>query len=184
MLDDKQILELIQSRKTRERGFRELVTLTKEKLYWQIRKMVFTHEDADDLLQEVYIKVFRGISSFKGDSSLTTWVYRIAYNETINFLKSKSWQKKLNDVSLDMVEWQKSTNGASLDANKLEKIIQKAIAELPDKQRAVFTMRYYNEVPFKEMEQIMQTSESALKTSYHIAEKKIKEILLQQGLNF
>jgi RNA polymerase sigma factor (sigma-70 family) len=184
MLDDKQILELIQSRKTRERGFRELVTLTKEKLYWQIRKMVFTHEDADDLLQEVYIKVFRGISSFKGDSSLTTWVYRIAYNETINFLKSKSWQNKLNDVSLDMVEWQKSTNGASLDANKLEKIIQKAIAELPDKQRAVFTMRYYNEVPFKEMEQIMQTSESALKTSYHIAEKKIKEILLQQGLNF
>jgi RNA polymerase sigma factor (sigma-70 family) len=184
MLDDKQILELIQSRKTRERGFRELVTLTKEKLYWQIRKMVFTHEDADDLLQEVYIKVFRGISSFKGDSSLTTWVYRIAYNETINFLKSKSWQNKLNDISLDMVEWQKSTNGASLDANKLEKIIQKAIAELPDKQRAVFTMRYYNEVPFKEMEQIMQTSESALKTSYHIAEKKIKEILLQQGLNF
>ncbi len=184
MLDDKQILELIQSRKTRERGFRELVTLTKEKLYWQIRKMVFTHEDADDLLQEVYIKVFRGISSFKGDSSLTTWVYRIAYNETINFLKSKSWQNKLNDVSLDTVEWQKSTNGASLDANKLEKIIQKAIAELPDKQRAVFTMRYYNEVPFKEMEQIMQTSESALKTSYHIAEKKIKEILLQQGLNF
>ncbi len=184
MLDDKQILELIQNKKTKEKGFRELVLQTKEKLYWQIRKMVFTHEDCDDLIQEVYIKVFRNISSFKGDSSLTTWIYRIAYNETINFLKSKSWQKKLSVIPLDTVDWQQTTNENNLDAEKIEKIIKKAIATLPDRQRVVFIMRYYNNVPFKEMEQIMQTTQSALKTSYHIAEKKIKEILLQEGLNF
>lgn len=183
-MDDKRILDLINNRKTREKGYRELVSSTKEKLYWQIRRMVSSHEDTDDLIQEVYIKVFRNISSFKGDSSLSTWIYRIAYNETINFLKSKSVQNSFNDVPLDVAMGEKSSEIISFDTETIKKIMEKAINSLPDKQRAVFTMRYYNNVPFKEMEGIMQTSESALKTSYHIAEKKIREILLTYELNF
>ena len=183
-MDDKQILKMISSRKTREKGFRVLVTMTKEKLYWQIRHMVYSHEDTDDLIQEVYIKVFRKISSFKGDSSLHTWIYRIAYNETINFLKSKSKQNRFNDVSLEIIQQQKANGSVPLNTDKIDELMQSAIKTLPDKQRAVFTMRYYNNIPFKEMEQIMQVSESSLKTSYHIAEKKVKEILLRNQLNF
>lgn len=183
-MDDKRILSLISSRKTKEQGFRELVSLTKERLYWQIRRMVFSHEDADDLLQEVYIKVFRNISSFKGDSSLTTWIYRIAHNETINFLSSKAAQKSLASVGLDLLTEEKVAHNSNIDSETITRLMKKAISTLPDKQRAVFVMRYYDNVPFKEMEQIMQTTESALKTSYHIAEKKIKEILASYELNF
>ncbi len=183
-MDDARILSLIKNRKTKEQGFRELVCSTKERLYWQIRRMVFSHEDADDLLQEVYIKVFRNISSFKGDSSLTTWIYRIAHNETINFLNSKAAQKSLASVGLELLTEEKLAHNSNIDSETIKRLMGKAIATLPDKQRAVFVMRYYDNVPFKEMEQIMQTTESALKTSYHIAEKKIKEILASYELNF
>ncbi|MBO6118043.1 MAG: RNA polymerase sigma factor [Bacteroidales bacterium] len=184
MIDDGQILELINNKKTKEKGFRLLVSQTKENLYWQIRRMVLSHEDTDDLIQEVYIKVFRNISSFKGDSSLATWIYRIAYNETVNFLKSKARQQSKYDVSLEQSMAENLQQDRFFDSSKINFLIEKAILSLPLKQRSVFTMRYYNNMPFKEMEQVMNTTESALKTSYHIAEKKIKEFLLKEELNF
>ena len=183
-MEDKLILDMIKNRKTREKGFRELVSMTKQNLYWQIRRMVSSHEDADDLLQEVYIKVFRNISSFKGNSSLSTWIYRIAYNETVNFLKSKSKQNSSNDISLEDIAEKKSNGISFFDSENINNLIKKAIQTLPERQREVFVLRYYNNVPFKEMEKTMHITESALKTSYHIAEKKIKELLLTEQLNF
>ena len=184
IMDDNYILDLINNRKTKEQGFKLLISKTKEKLYWQIRRMLISHEDTDDLLQEVYIKVFRNISSFKKDSSLSTWIFRIAYNESINFLKSKAKQQKLNDLPLDMAMMKQSPAIQSNDADLIEEILQKAIQTLPDKQREVFLLRYNDNMPFKEMETLLNTSEGALKTSYHIAEKKIKEFFLTHSLNF
>jgi RNA polymerase sigma factor (sigma-70 family) len=179
-MDDKLILSLIKDKKTRDEGYRLLINQTKEKLYWQIRHIVLSHDDADDLVQEVYIKVFNHIKHFKGDSSLNTWIFRIAYNETINFLNSKANKKHKKSIALEdnMVDSLKQDTFFDNDSLSIE--FEKAVLSLPEKQRIVFKMRYYDEMPFKEMEKITNTSESALKTSYHIAENKIKDILLEK----
>ncbi|MCH3923409.1 MAG: sigma-70 family RNA polymerase sigma factor [Bacteroidales bacterium] len=180
-MDDKLILDLIKDKRTRERGYRLLINQTKEKMYWQIRRMVLSHNDTDDLIQEVYIKVFKHINHFHGNSCLSTWIYRISYNETINFLKSKENKKHQKNISLENNMIDSLTEDSLFDANEINIKFEKAILSLPSKQRAVFQMRYYEDIPFKEMEKITNTSESALKTSYHIAEKKIKDIMLEDN---
>ncbi len=179
-MDDKQILDLITNKKTRDKGFSMLVDLTKNQVYWQLRKMVLSHDDANDLMQETYIKVFKNIHLFKQDSSLSTWIFRIATNECINFLKSKNKQKELLNTDIEKAYNLSSKDINGIDVNKTFQFLDQAINTLPDKQRKVFCMRYYENKSFKEISQEFNTSEGALKTSYHIAETKIRQILIDK----
>lgn len=171
---DDQILEFLRSEKHFERGFRLLMNAYKERLYWHIRRLVLTHEDADDVLQNTFIKIYRGILQFEGKSKLYTWMYRIATNEAITFLQSRARQSasSLDDPSalltarLRADEW--------FDGDALQRQLQEAMAQLPEKQRLVFNLRYYDEMPYEEMSTLLDTSVGALKASFHHAAKKIE----------
>lgn len=157
-----------------ERGFRLLVEKYRERLYWQIRRMVLYHEDADDVLQNCFVKVFRNISTFEGKSKLYTWLYRVATNEAITFLNKK---KQKSTASLDDGEKGISSRLKAdpyFDGNEVQIRLQEAIGRLPDKQRLVFNLRYFDEMNYQEMSQILGTSEGALKASFHHAVKKIE----------
>jgi len=174
-----EILQLIKSTQTIEDGYRMLLQEFQEQLYWQIRKLVLDHDDAHDVLQNVFVKVFKGIKNFKGDSKLSSWLYRIAYNESMTFLTRKSKRLKISDIELQarLVEQLEADVYFTGEAIQLE--LQKALAELPKRQREIFNMRYYDEVKFKDMAQILDLSEGAVKSSYHIAVKKIEKFLKQ-----
>lgn len=175
--DDKELLYQFQNIATKEKGFTALIKKYQEKLYWHIRRLVVDHEDANDVLQNVCIKVWRGLENFREDSQLYTWLYRIATNEALTFLEQ---QKKRNTISLGDVEEglsNKVRSDSNFDANKLEWKLQVAIQQLPEKQRVVFNLRYYDEMPYQEMSRILETSEGALKASYHHAVKKIEEFI-------
>ncbi|MEP7143952.1 MAG: sigma-70 family RNA polymerase sigma factor [Ferruginibacter sp.] len=177
-LEDGALLMQFKDPVTKERGFTAIIKKYQEKLYWHIRRMVVEHEDANDVLQNMFIKVWNGLENFREDSQLYTWMYRIATNESLTFLEQ---QKKRSSVSIDNVE-----NGLSnrlradknFDANKAEWKLQLAMQELPEKQRAVFNLRYYDEMPYAEMSRVLETSEGALKASYHHAVKKIEDYIL------
>ena len=163
---------------SKEQAFTSIIKKYQEKLYWHIRRMVITHDDADDVLQNTFIKVWKGLENFREDSQLFTWLYRIATNESLTYLAQ---QKKRNSVSLN-----DDDNGLSnrlksdshFDANKLEWKLQLAIQSLPEKQRIVFNLRYYDEMPYEQMSRVLETSEGALKESYHHAAKKIENFIL------
>ena len=166
------------SSKEKELAFTGIVKKYQEKLYWHIRRMVVDHDDANDVLQNAFIKVWKGLVNFREDSQLYTWLYRIATNECLTFLEQ---QKKRASVSLNEDE-----NGLSnkvkadenFDASKLEWKLQLAIQQIPERQRLVFNLRYFDEMPYEEMSRILETSEGALKASYHHAAKKIEDFLL------
>lgn len=176
--DDQTILARFKVASSREQAFTNLVKKYQEKLYWHIRRMVVVHDDADDVLQNVFIKAWKGLDSFREDSQLYTWLYRIATNESLTFLEQR---KKRSLISLGDEE-----NGLSnqlkadenFDANKLEWKLQLGIQKLPEKQRAVFNLRYYDEMPYEEMSKVLDTSVGALKASYHHAAKKIEDFIL------
>ncbi|HEU4471943.1 MAG TPA: sigma-70 family RNA polymerase sigma factor [Flavisolibacter sp.] len=170
---------LIQFRQpaTKEQAFTTLIRKYQEKLYWHIRRMVVDHDDANDVLQNVFIRVWNGLENFREDAQLYTWLYRIATNESLSFIES---QKKRSAVSLNDVESGLSNKikaDKHFDANKLEWKLQLAIQQLPEKQRIVFTLRYYDEMPYEEMSRVLETSEGALKASYHHAVKKIEDYI-------
>ena len=171
---DRKIIDMISSSVTLEEGFRLLMSTYQERLYWHIRRMVAVHEDTDDVLQNTLIKVYRNIGRFKGDSKLYTWLYRIATNETITYLKKRNREQshqidgEENDLS------QRISADPYWNGDHAQKLLQVAIATLPERQRAVFTMRYYDETPYKEIAEILETSEGSLKASYHHAAKKIE----------
>ena len=174
-LTDEQLLELIQLDK--ESGFRSLMHQYQEQTYWHIRRMVTTHEDADDVVQNTFIKVFKNIDKFKGNSKLYTWIYRIATNESITYLKNR---KKRQSESIDDEEYSiENTLVADdyFDGNNAQLVLQKAIIALPEKQKAVFNLRYYEEMPYNDISEILDTSVGALKASYHHAVKKIEEFI-------
>lgn len=151
-----------------------LVVKYRERLYWQIRRMVLSHADADDVLQNVYIKVWRSLGNFQEQSQLFTWLYRIAVNESLTFLSQK---KKRAAGALENGEGEitlQLTADTYFDGNEIEKKLQAAIASLPDKQKQVFLLRYYDEMPYEEMSALLNTSVGALKASYHHAVKKIE----------
>jgi len=177
MTEDQQLLSDLKNEKKKQQAFRILVDKYKERLYWHIRKIVLNHEDADDILQETFIKVWKNISSFRADSGLYTWLYRIATNESLSFLSQK--KRKFSDNSEEindyLIENLKADPYFSGDDIQLK--LQKAIAQLPEKQRLVFNMRYFDEVKYKDMEKILGTSEGALKASFHHAMKKIEIFL-------
>ncbi len=177
-LEDKELLMQFKDPSTKERAFTAIIKKYQEKLYWHIRRMVVEHEDANDVLQNMFIKVWKGLENFREDSQLYTWMYRIATNESLTYLEQ---QKKRSSVSLSNEE-----NGLSnrlradknFDGNKAEWKLQLAMQQLPDKQRAVFNLRYYDEMPYEEMSRVLETSEGALKASYHHAVKKIEDYIL------
>lgn len=177
-LDDAELLQQFKDPSTREKGFTGIIKKYQEKLYWHIRRLVVQHEDANDVLQNMFIKVWNALENFREDSQLYTWLYRIATNESLTYLEQ---QKKRASVSLSDVE-----NGLSnklkadknYDSNKIEWKLQLAMQQLPEKQRIVFNLRYYDEMPYHEMSKVLDTSEGALKASYHHAVKKIEDYIL------
>ncbi|MBN9296750.1 MAG: RNA polymerase sigma factor [Filimonas sp.] len=176
-LDDKELLYLFKQADTKEKGFTGIIKKYQEKLYWHVRRLVVDHDDANDVLQNMFIKVWNALDNFREDSQLYTWLYRIATNESLTFLEQ---QKKRSAVSLDEVEAglsNKIVADRHFDANKLEWKLQLAIQQLPEKQRIVFNLRYYDEMPYEEMSRVLQTSEGALKASYHHAVKKIEDFI-------
>jgi RNA polymerase sigma-70 factor (ECF subfamily) len=176
--NDQELLALFKEPATKEQAFTAIIKKYQEKLYWHIRRIVITHEDADDVLQNMFIKVWKGLENFREDSQLYTWLYRIATNESLTFLNK---EKKRSSVSLsddDNGLSNKLKSDSHFDANKLEWKLQLAIQSLPEKQRVVFNLRYYDEMPYEEMSHILETSEGALKASYHHAAKKIENFIL------
>jgi RNA polymerase sigma-70 factor (ECF subfamily) len=175
--DDRALLALYRQPDTREKGFTYIIQKYQERLYWHIRRLVIDHEDANDVLQNVFIKVWKNLEGFREDAQLFTWLYKIATNECLTFLEQ---QKRKSAVSLSDVETGLSNKlraDSQFDANKLEWKLQRAILNLPEKQRVVFNLRYYDEMPYEEMSRVLETSEGALKASYHHAVKKIEEFI-------
>ena len=176
-MEDEELLSKIRNPDTRNYGFNLLVREYQKRVYWHVRKMVIDHDDADDLTQEVFIKIHRYIDNFRQDSSLFTWIYRIATNESLTFIEN---QKKRASVSLSDVETglsNKIVADKHFDPDKLEWKLQLAIQQLPEKQKVVFSLRYYDEMPYEEMSRVLETSEGALKASYHHAVKKIEDYI-------
>ena len=174
---DSELLVLFRDPATREEAFTAIIKRYQERLYWHVRRMLVDHEDTNDVLQNVFIKVWKGLENFREDSQLYTWLYRIATNESLTFIEQL---KKKKAVSYDHVEEMLSNKiraDENFDAKKLEWKLQLAIQKLPEKQRIVFTLRY-DEMPYEEMSRVLETSEGALKASYHHAVKKIEDYIL------
>lgn len=180
--DDSTLLADFRDPLQKERAFTALVKKYQEKLYWHIRRMVISHDDADDVLQNVFIKIWGALERFREDSKLYTWLYRIATNECLSFLETQ--KRKYHSVSVDDEEGQAAASTQRLkaesnfDAQKLEWKLQVAINQLPEKQKIVFNLRYFDEMPYEQMSEVLQTSEGALKASYHHAAKKIEAFML------
>jgi RNA polymerase sigma factor (sigma-70 family) len=178
IIQDTELLLQFRNPPTKEKAFTAIIKKYQEKLYWHIRRMVVEHEDANDVLQNVFIRVWNALENFREDSQLYTWLYRIATNECLSFLEQK---KKKSAVSLSDVESGLSNSIKAdkyFDPNKLEWKLQLAMQQLPEKQRVVFNLRYYDEMPYEEMSKVLDTSEGALKASYHHAVKKIEDFIL------
>jgi RNA polymerase sigma-70 factor (ECF subfamily) len=174
---EQEIIALIKDPSSQDKGFRLLVHHYQQLLYWQIRKILLNHEDTDDVLQNVFIKVYRGLHNFKGDSKLSTWMYRIAYNESMTFLKKKSRTVKIESAELQEYLVDQLEADVYFSGDDIQMELQKALARLPDRQRQVFNMRYYDEIKFKDIAEILELSEGAVKSSYHIAAKKIEQYI-------
>lgn len=180
VIEDHMILASFREEKTRELAFTQLVRKYQERLYWHVRRMVVAHDDANDIIQNVFIKVWKSLEHFREEANLYTWLYRIATNETLSWMEQ---QKKRTSISLSNDDDGSIANRLEaekgFDANKLEWRLQQAIQSLPDKQKAVFNLRYYDEMPYEEMATVLDTSVGALKASYHHAVKKVEAFLLK-----
>lgn len=168
--------DMIADPRTRREGFEALVRQYSEPLYWKIRHIVFTHEDADDVLQNTFLKIWKNLDAFQGKSALSTWLYRIAINEALDFLRH---QRHSTMESVD--ESKKVANQLMadeyFDGDRMQALLQEAVGQLPEVQRTVFVMKYYDEMKYSEISAILGTTEGALKASYHLAVRKITEYL-------
>lgn len=178
-LTDEYILALFANSKTKEQAFELLLKKYQKTIYYNVRRIVTVHEDANDVTQNACIKIWRHLDKFRGESSLKTWITKISVNEALTFIEKKKKMLNLTDDSYTdfLVVTHPETNYYS--PNEIERLLQDAILHLPPKQRAVFTMRYYDETPYAKMSKIFDTSESALKASYHFAMEKIKKKLTE-----
>lgn len=172
-MTDSQITDLLKSGHAEE-AFREMVAAYSEPLYWHVRRLTNSHEDTDDLLQEIFVKAWSALSSFRGDSQIKTWLWRIATNETLNFLRRQRLRAALSFKSLDAYEEQRIDEDPWFNGDDAERRLMKALSRLPDKQRLVFSLRYFDEMPYEEMSRVLGTSVGALKASYHIAAEKLR----------
>uniref|UniRef100_UPI003217E334 RNA polymerase sigma factor n=1 Tax=uncultured Draconibacterium sp. TaxID=1573823 RepID=UPI003217E334 len=174
---DKNIIADLKDENKRDLAFHMLVTTYQERLYWHIRKIVMNHDDTDDILQNTFLKVWKSIDKFREESSLYTWLYRIATNESITFLNSK---KKKNMMPMNEVNEYLLENLMSdpyFNGDEIQIRLQQAIIRLPEKQRIVFNMKYFDEMKYNDMAEVLETSVGALKASYHHAAKKVEEYL-------
>lgn len=178
MLDEEVFIESLKNPQTREASYRTLIATHKRRLYWHIRKIVLNHEDTDDVLQNTFIKVFRHINTFNGDSKLYTWMYRIATNEALSYLNKKASELKIDLQSLQELRVQNLEADVYFDGDEIQLKLQKAVITLPQKQQLVFTMKYFDDLKYEEISEILGTSVGALKASYHHARKKIELHLL------
>lgn len=174
-LDERLLVKRLADPATCREAFGEVIARYSEPLYWQIRRMVENHDDANDLLQNTFMKAWTSIENFRGDAKLSTWLHKIAINESITFLEK---ERKKHNLSLDDEESMLINAieaDTHIDGDELKLKLRKAIATLPEKQRLVFNMRYYDEMKYEDMSEILGTSVGALKTSYHLAAKKIEQ---------
>ena len=177
MTDEIVLIAQLTNVQTREKAFRKLISLYKERLYWHIRKMVISHDDTDDVLQNTFIKIYKNISKFNQESKLFSWMYRIATNEAITFINKRA---KERNVAISEIHEQLATNlecDVYFSGDEIQKILQQAIATLPQKQQLVFNMKYFDEIKYHEMSEILETSVGALKASYFHAVKKIESCI-------
>lgn len=177
MTDESKFILRLKDPKSKEAAFRELLQLYKERLYWHIRKIVISHDDADDILQNTFIKVHRSIDKFKGESKLFSWLYRIATNESITHINKNAKRLQISNEEQKSNAINNLTADVYFEGDEIQLKLQKAIASLPEKQQIVFNMKYFDNIKYKDMADILKTSEGALKASYHIAVKKIETYL-------
>ena len=181
MISDSELLLQFQDESKRNDAFTQLIKKYQQKIYWHIRKMVIDHDDADDVVQETFIKVWHGLQNFRSDAQLYTWLYRIATNESLNFLQKKRRQNHVpidGEDSLDLMNTLESSISQDyISGDEIQIKLQKALLQLPDKQRLVFNMKYYDDLKYEEISEITGTSVGALKASYHLAVKKVEEHL-------
>lgn len=174
MVSDKELLAKFNTHP--ETGFELIVKQFQERVYWQIRRIVKNHDDAADIMQNVFIKVWKALPDFRGDAALYTWIYRIAFNETHTFLSRES-KRPTTDLDPPLFENAVEVNGKNYSPEEIEELFAKALETLPEKQKLVFTLKYFDELKFHEIEAMLGTSVGALKASYHLAVKKIEEFL-------
>lgn len=177
MIAEETLVQELKSKDTQSSAFEVLVSTYKERLYWHIRRIVLNHDDADDVLQNTFIKVYRNIDGFKGDSKLFSWMYRIATNESLSFLKQKSRKQGLSDEDYQDKVIENLEADVYFEGDEIQMKLQKAIATLPEKQKLVFNMKYFDELKYEEISEILETSVGGLKASYHLAKKKIESYL-------
>lgn len=176
-IEEESLVQQLQNGPNTEKAFEVLVTTYQERLYWHIRRIVLNHDDADDVLQNTFIKVYRGIDKFKGNSKLYSWMYRIATNEALTFLKQKSKHQGISDEALKTKMVENLVADVYFEGTEIQMKLQEALTTLPDKQRLVFNMKYFQEMKYTEMSTILGTSVGALKASYHQAVKKLETYL-------
>lgn len=179
-IDEKELVRQLQNEKTAHKAFETVLHTYTEPVYWQIRRMVLNHDDANDIVQNVFIKAWTNLHNFRGDAKLSTWLFKIAVNESINFLnKEKHRIQSSGDGEEESSLLRNLEADEYFDGDDLQAELQVAISKLPEKQRLVFNMRYYDEMKYEEMSEVLGTSVGALKASYHHAVKKITEMLTQ-----
>lgn len=183
-MTDEEILAKYRDPASRNYAFNLLIRKYQQKIYWHVRKMVIDHDDANDLTQEAFIKVWSGLENFRGDSQLYTWIYRIATNECLNFLnkKRRKFFLPIGDVEGELMEKLESnsdfvTSGGDPSGEEIQLKLQKALLKLPEKQRLVFNMKYFDDMKYEDISEITGTSVGALKASYHLAVKKVEDYL-------
>jgi len=177
--DELELIEQLKSDIHREQAFRALITQYKERLYWHIRNIVKSHDDTDDVLQNTFIKIYKNIDKFKGGSKLYSWMYRIATNESITFINKNAKRLQTSNEEVQQLALNNLTSDVYFEGSDIQLKLQQAIATLPDKQQLVFNMKYFEDIKYKDMSEILETSEGALKASYHLAVKKIEAYLTQ-----
>jgi len=179
VLKEARLIEQLKDPVTQESSYRELISLYKERLYWHIRKIVMNHDDADDVLQNTFIKVFKNIKNFKGESKLYSWMYRIATNESITFLNKKADIRRVDYETLQNQMVEKLHADVYFDGDEIQLKLQKAVISLPQKQQLVFNMKYFDNMKYEDISEILDTSVGALKASYHHARKKIEAFVTE-----
>ncbi|MBT8235958.1 MAG: RNA polymerase sigma factor [Bacteroidia bacterium] len=177
MIAEETLVKQLKQKDTQSKAFEMLINTYKERLYWHIRRIVLDHDDADDVLQNTFIKVFRSIDGFKGDSKLYSWMYRIATNESLTFIKQKSRKLGVNSEALQERMANNLQADVYFEGDEIQYKLQQAIAKLPEKQKLVFNMKYFEELKYEEISEILETSVGGLKASYHLAVKKIESYL-------
>jgi RNA polymerase sigma-70 factor (ECF subfamily) len=178
-LEDHQIIENFKNASTKNKAFNALLEKYQQRVYWHIRKIIIDHDDTDDVIQEVLIKIYRNLEGFREASQLYTWIYRIATNEALTFLKrrQKKFAYSLEDVNNELEN--KLSSGSYIDGDEIQLKLQKALLTLPEKQRLVFNMKYFDDMKYEEISEVLGTSVGGLKANYHLAVKKIEAYLTE-----